>query len=184
MRCLSEFAVTKNSSCDLDARQQIVQIEYENGLGSRMMLPVLRRGISIPPRRQASYSIASGRRTFLTLGAAAAGGALFGRGRAEAGEAFPPKDAPWSQIARRRHRRSALWPAVGFRKDVIRRNVPWLTASKESSVSFSPLQDLQRHHHAQRAVLRAPPCRPRRGRSGAAPADDPRPGRAAACCSP
>ena len=29
-----------------------------------------------------------------------------------------------------------------FVKDVIRRNVPWLTATRESSVSFSPLQDL------------------------------------------
>jgi len=70
-----------------------------------------------------------------------AGGALFSRA-AQADDAFPPKDAPWTQ---------SLGPGIvdkpygqpsPFVKDVIRRNVPWLTASKESSVSFSPIQDL------------------------------------------
>ena len=90
------------------------------------------------PRRRNQES---GRRTFIKLGAALAGGALLGRG-ARADDAFPPKDAPWSQ---------SLGPGIvdrpygqpsQFVKDVIRRNVPWLTASKESSVSFSPIQDL------------------------------------------
>jgi len=83
----------------------------------------------------------AGRRRFIKLSAAAVGGALLGRG-ARAGEAFPPQDPPWSQ---------SLGPGIvdkpygqpsPFVKDVIRRNVPWLTASKESSVSFSPIQDL------------------------------------------
>ena len=30
-----------------------------------------------------------------------------------------------------------------FEENVIRRNVPWLTASAESSVNFTPLQDLE-----------------------------------------
>ena len=126
------------------------------------MLPVLRRGISILGRDSLIID-AGGRRTFLKLGAALAGGALFGRGAAEAGtpDAFPPQDAPWSQ---------SLGPGIvdrpygqpsQFVKDVIRRNVPWLTASNESSVSFSPLQDHDRHHHAERSVLRALPRRPR-----------------------
>jgi len=96
-------------------------------------------------RRDSRFFDSSGRRAFLKLGAAAAGGALLGRGVVEAGEkadAFPPQDAPWSQ---------SLGPGIvdrpygqpsDFVKDVIRRNVPWLTASKESSVSFSPIQDL------------------------------------------
>ena len=105
------------------------------------MLPVLRRGMSILRRDTPNFDTA-GRRKFLRLGAAAAGGALFGSGVAEAVEVFPPKDAPWSQ---------SLGPGIvdrpygrpsDFVKDVIRRNVPWLTASKESSVSFSPLQEL------------------------------------------
>jgi sulfane dehydrogenase subunit SoxC len=83
----------------------------------------------------------TGRRRFIKLSVAAAGAALLGRA-AQADDAFPPKDAPWSQ---------SLGPGIidkpygqpsPFTKDVIRRNVPWLTASKESSVSFSPIQDL------------------------------------------
>ncbi|HEX3709359.1 MAG TPA: sulfite dehydrogenase [Pseudolabrys sp.] len=80
---------------------------------------------------------------FLSLGAAVAGTAALGRA-AGAGtpNAFPPQDPPWSQtfgpgIVDRPYGRPSQ-----FVKDVIRRNVPWLTASKESSVSFSPLQDL------------------------------------------
>jgi len=93
----------------------------------------------VPDPRHRSQD--SGRRTFIKLGAALAGGALFGRA-AKANDAFPPKDPPWSQ---------SLGPGIidrpygqpsQFVKDAIRRNVPWLTASKESSVSFSPIQDL------------------------------------------
>jgi sulfane dehydrogenase subunit SoxC len=82
-----------------------------------------------------------GRRKLLTLGAALAGGAVVGQIPARAEDAFPPSDPPWSQM---------LGPGVvdtpygqpsEYVKDVIRRNVPWLTASPESSVSFSPLQD-------------------------------------------
>ncbi|MBU6499138.1 MAG: sulfite dehydrogenase [Rhodospirillales bacterium] len=60
--------------------------------------------------------------------------------RAAAPLASPPADPPWSQ---------ALGPGVvsrpygqpsQFEKGVIRRNVPWLTASAESSISFTPLQ--------------------------------------------
>src|SRR5699024_4051064 len=50
-----------------------------------------------------------------------------------------------------------------FESGVIRRNVPWLTADRESSVSFSPLQDLKgiitpnglvfERYHAGRATV-------------------------------
>jgi sulfane dehydrogenase subunit SoxC len=105
------------------------------------MLPVIRRGLSIL-RGKRSIDV-SGRRAFLTFGAAVAGSAFMGDvAEAEGPDAFPPNDPPWSQ---------ALGPGIvdrpygqpsEFVKSTIRRNVPWLTASKESSVSFSPLQDL------------------------------------------
>jgi sulfane dehydrogenase subunit SoxC len=72
---------------------------------------------------------------------AALGAGAFAGGTARAAESYPPNDAPWSQT---------LGPGVvdkpygepsEFVKDVIRRNVPWLTATPESSISFTPLQD-------------------------------------------
>jgi sulfane dehydrogenase subunit SoxC len=106
------------------------------------MLAGLRRGMSILRRDNRIFD-STGRRAFLKLGAAAAGGVVLARGAADASEAIdaPPQDAPWSQT---------LGPGIvdrpygqpsQFVKDVIRRNVPWLTASQESSVSFTPLQD-------------------------------------------
>ena len=85
----------------------------------------------------------SSRRSILRIGAAMAGGAMLGRAaRAAAGESSPPAEPDWTQ---------AVGPGVvhrpygkpsDFEKDVIRRNVPWLTATPESSVSFTPLQSL------------------------------------------
>jgi sulfane dehydrogenase subunit SoxC len=85
-----------------------------------------------------------GRRSFLGLGAALTGSLAFGAGpgHAENAPASPPSDPPWSQsigagVVDRPYGRPADTEA-----GVIRRNVPWLTAGTESSVSFSPLQDL------------------------------------------
>jgi sulfane dehydrogenase subunit SoxC len=89
-------------------------------------------------QKQKSESI--GRRGFLALGSALAGSAVMG-GKASAADSYPPKDPDWSLM---------LGPGVvdrpyghpsQFVKGVIRRNVPWLTATQESSVSFTPLQD-------------------------------------------
>ena len=88
----------------------------------------------VTPRR-----VDAPRRRFL-VAAAVGAGALAGRA-ARAGEASPPNDAPWSQM---------LGPGVvdrpygqpsDFVKDVIRRNVSWLTATPESTIRFTPLQD-------------------------------------------
>jgi len=85
-----------------------------------------------------------GRRSFLTLGAALTGSLALGGKPAIANpvQEAPPADAPWSQsigagVVDRPYGRPADTEA-----SFIRRNVPWLTASAESSVSFSPLQDL------------------------------------------
>jgi sulfane dehydrogenase subunit SoxC len=84
------------------------------------------------------------RRSFLGLGAALTGSLALGTrpGHAEPQPASPPADPPWSQsigagVVDRPYGRPADAEA-----GVIRRNVPWLTAGTESSVSFSPLQDL------------------------------------------
>ncbi len=82
----------------------------------------------------------AGRRRFIKLGAAALSGAALGR-TAHAGDAFPPKDPEWSQMLGAGVVDRPYGQPSDFVKDVIRRNVPWLTASPESSVSFSPLQE-------------------------------------------
>ena len=87
---------------------------------------------------------ALGRRSFLGLGAALTGSLALGTkpSQAEPRPASPPADAPWSQsigpgVVDRPYGRPADTEA-----GVIRRKVPWLTAGTESSISFSPLQDL------------------------------------------
>jgi len=97
------------------------------------------------------------------LAAASAGLLIPAAVRAETEASAPPADASWSQ---------ELGPGVDDRpygqpsryvKDVIRRNVPWLTATTESSVSFTPLQDqpgiitanglfFERHHAGRPSV--------------------------------
>ncbi len=83
------------------------------------------------------------RRSILRIGAAMAGGAVLGpaAGAAEM-ENSPPGEPDWTKaigagVVDRPYGRPAE-----FEKDVIRRNVPWLTATPESSVSFTPLQSL------------------------------------------
>jgi sulfane dehydrogenase subunit SoxC len=85
---------------------------------------------------------AAGRRSLLGagLGAGAAALAAAISGRARANGLSPPDEPEWSQ---------SLGPGIGdqtygtpsrFEADVIRRNVPWLTANAASSISFTPLQ--------------------------------------------
>ena len=90
----------------------------------------------------ADPDVRSERRGFLKAGLALTGLALGGRSAVANPVEAPPADAPWSQsigagVVDRPYGRPADREA-----SVIRRNVPWLTASMESSVSFSPLQDL------------------------------------------
>src|SRR5580658_4358566 len=83
-----------------------------------------------------------GRRSMLrvSLGAGAIGLAAGMPERGRAADPSPPAEPDWSQ---------SLGPGIGdrvyghpshFEADVIRRNVPWLTANAEASVSFTPLQ--------------------------------------------
>lgn len=82
------------------------------------------------------------RRSLLRAGAAAAGGLLLGRTGAAAAS-FPPGDPIWSQAIGAGVDDRPYGRPSDFERDVIRRNVPWLTATAQSSVSFTPLQDLQ-----------------------------------------
>lgn len=86
------------------------------------------------------------RRDFLRKGFAVAGGAALGAGvlaKARAEDNLPPNVPVWTR---------SVGPGVvshpygmpsPFEKDVVRRTVPWLTASAISSISFTPLHELK-----------------------------------------
>ena len=81
------------------------------------------------------------RRGFLTGAASLAAAGATGDARAD-DKNLPPSVAPWSKslgdgVAVRPYGHPSK-----FEKDVIRRDVQWLTASRESSVSFTPLHEL------------------------------------------
>jgi sulfane dehydrogenase subunit SoxC len=87
--------------------------------------------------------LALSRRKLFRFGGAAVAGAFLASAKAKAEEAAPPADNAWSQsLGAGVVDRPYGVPAEG-EAGVIRRNVPWLTAGTESSVSFSPIQDLQ-----------------------------------------
>ena len=79
-------------------------------------------------------------RSGLQAGLGAAALAALAPKAAMADEPSPPGDADWSQSLGPGIGDTVYGSPSGFEKDVIRRNVPWLTASPESSISFTPLQ--------------------------------------------
>jgi sulfane dehydrogenase subunit SoxC len=87
------------------------------------------------------------RRRLLTgaagLGAAGFGGAAMA-GRAHAGNAdnLPPNVPAWTRTLGDGVGVRAYGQPSKFEKHVVRRDVQWLTASRESSVSFTPLHEL------------------------------------------
>lgn len=89
---------------------------------------------------------ATGRRGFLKAGLALAGGALgglTGAGRAPAAEGGAALGVPdWTRYLGRGVTAEPYGKPARFEEHVIRRTVPWLTATAESSVSFTPLADL------------------------------------------
>ena len=81
------------------------------------------------------------RRRFI-VGAAglAAGGAV--DARADNAKNLPPNVADWTRQLGEGVGVRAYGNPSKYEKDVIRRTVPWLTATPESSVSFTPLHQL------------------------------------------
>ncbi len=88
------------------------------------------------------------RREFLRRGLAFAGGAALGstalvRGAAAAGENLPPNVPSWTRSVGPGVVTNPYGSPSAFEADVVRRTVPWLTASAISSISFTPLQELK-----------------------------------------
>jgi sulfane dehydrogenase subunit SoxC len=104
--------------------------------------PKFWRDMKAMSRQEDSGRVRVARRSLLQMTGALASGLLLDSRRVHAAEAAPPGDNSWSQslgagVVDRPYGK----PADG-QAGVIRRNVPWLTAGTESSISFSPLQDL------------------------------------------
>ncbi len=86
------------------------------------------------------------RRAFLKSGAMIAGGAAAavvpGMANASNPENLPPNIPDWSQGLGEGVDVTTYGMPSAYEKGVVRRNVEWLTATPESSVSFTPLADL------------------------------------------
>ena len=89
------------------------------------------------------------RREFLRRGLAFAGGAALGssallrEAAAAGGENLPPNVPSWTRSVGPGVVTNPYGMPSSFEADVVRRTVPWLTASAISSISFTPLQDLK-----------------------------------------
>ncbi|WP_341704910.1 sulfite dehydrogenase [Ferrovibrio sp.] len=87
------------------------------------------------------------RRSFLTRSAAAGGmtllgGAGIGEAMAAGDDNLPPNIPEWMQYLGEGVTAHPYGVPSAFEKDVVRRNVGWLTATEESSINFTPIQDL------------------------------------------
>ena len=85
------------------------------------------------------------RREFLKLAATISGGVALGTTSSVAAgnkENLPPNIADWSKSLGEGVDARPYGTPSEFEKDVVRRNVEWLTASTESSVNFTPLHEL------------------------------------------
>jgi sulfane dehydrogenase subunit SoxC len=84
------------------------------------------------------------RRSFLAAGAGVAA-SMLARPAAAAGNAAnqPPNVPEWTKSLGEGVAVRPYGKPSKFEKDVIRRDVEWLTASRESSVSFTPLHELE-----------------------------------------
>ncbi len=81
------------------------------------------------------------RRSFLK-GSLAVGGTLAGTGMARAGDPLITEVQPWAQGFGDPVDATPYGLPIRFESDVIRRNVPWLTADPISSINFTPIHAL------------------------------------------
>ena len=89
----------------------------------------------------------SARREFLKKSIMVAGGAVVGSGLGRealaSAESLPPNVPPWTRSVGPGVVSTPYGVPSRFEANTIRRNVPWLTASPISSVSFAPLAELK-----------------------------------------
>lgn len=84
------------------------------------------------------------RRSFLAAGAGVAASMLAKPASAAGNPANQPPNVPeWTRVLGEGVAVRPYGKPSKFEKDVIRRDVEWLTASRESSVSFTPLHELE-----------------------------------------
>jgi sulfane dehydrogenase subunit SoxC len=84
----------------------------------------------------------SSRRRFLTIGGAVISSSIVPPALAQNAKNLPPNVADWSKALGEGVVARPYGTPSKFEKNVVRRDVEWLTASRESSVSFTPLHDL------------------------------------------
>jgi sulfane dehydrogenase subunit SoxC len=82
------------------------------------------------------------RRGFLKAGAAAGGAALTAGAAQAAGDPLITEKQPWAQALGDGVDATPYGLPIEFESDVIRRNVPWLTADPISSINFTPIHAL------------------------------------------
>jgi sulfane dehydrogenase subunit SoxC len=82
------------------------------------------------------------RRRLLTGAAGLGGAAMAGRALAGNADNLPPNVPEWTRTLGDGVGVRAYGQPSKFEKQVVRRDVQWLTASRESSVSFTPLHEL------------------------------------------
>ena len=94
--------------------------------------------LSDPSRRHFLKNLA------LTSGAAAVGGVSLGGGqvKGEENKNLPPHVADWSKDLGDGVDANPYGKPSDYEQDVVRRTVGWLTASRESSINFTPLHEL------------------------------------------
>jgi len=102
-----------------------------------------RRSRAVAPSSQVELN----RRQFLRGGAAAAGGILAAGGVPNAiaagrAENLPPNVPPWSKFLGASVDAHPYGMPSPHEKEVVRRSVEWLTATRESSINFTPLYAL------------------------------------------
>ena len=83
------------------------------------------------------------RRAFLANGLTLAGGAMLGSATSAAAANLPPEVPPWTRSVGRGVVTVPYGMPSRYEQDIVRRTVPWLTASAISSISFTPLHRLK-----------------------------------------
>ncbi|MGY3468921.1 hypothetical protein ACVW0I_005792 [Bradyrhizobium sp. LM6.11] len=121
------------------------------------------------------------RRLFLRGSAAVAGGTVMGAGASAAAETdnLPPNIPEWMKAPGEPMGSQPYGAPSPFEKGVVK-NISKTLKQYISASGRTPLQELGWHHHAERTVLRAASRRRSDHRSGSAPVDAARAGRASA----